>query len=102
MSTVTVTTDARTLPGEVVPCEDCRAPIVWAVTVAGPNGPGGKAMPLNAREDLAYGNTAAWSLTRGRVLARVLTKDEQHDAPLEYLAVPHFATCPLYLRGSHR
>lgn len=96
------TTDTtRRLPGEVVACELCGAAIVWATTLAGPNGPGGKAMPLNALEDLAYGNTAVHSPRHGQVVARVLHKGESHDHPLEYLAVPHFATCP-YPRGYTR
>lgn len=92
----------RTIPGDVVECEDCHAPIVWAITVAGPNGPGGKSMPLNPLEDLGYGNTAVRAGHAGRVLARVLGKDETHDSPVEYLAVPHFATCPFYFRKTNR
>ncbi len=93
------TDTGRRLPGDIVTCESCGAPIVWAVTVAGPNGRGGKAMPLNPREDLGYGNTAVRPGHAGRLLARVLFKDETHDAPGEYLAVPHAATCPFYFRG---
>lgn len=103
MSTAAATTETRRqLPGEVVACEDCRAPIIWATTVAGPNGRGGKAMPLDHLEDTDYGNTAVWAVRIDRVLARVLSKGETHDAPLEYLAVPHFATCPFYFRRSNR
>lgn len=91
-------TARRPLPGDVVPCEDCKAPIVWAVTLAGPNGRGGKAMPLDHLEDIRFGNTAVRAGHGSRLLARVLGKDETHDAPLEYLAVPHFATCPYYFR----
>ena len=73
-------------------CEGCRQPIVWALTVAGPNGRGGKLMPLDPREDPA-GNVAV-TAPHGRLLARVLTKDEQVDRPGEYAANSHFATCP--------
>lgn len=93
MSAAAATTQRR-LPGEVEACEACGAGVVWATTVAGPNGPGGKRMALNPLEDLGYGNTAVRAEHRGRLLARVLFKGETHDAPLEYLAVPHVATCP--------
>lgn len=65
---------------------------MWAVTLAGPNGPGGKAMPLDPHEDPA-GNTAVRPGHGGRLLARVLQKDEQALTPVELLAMPHFATC---------
>lgn len=83
---------ARALPGARVTCERCRAEIVWAVTVAGPNGPGGKATPLDPTED-PRGNVAVNPVAAGRLLARVLGKDEHHDPPIEFLAMPHFATC---------
>lgn len=74
-------------------CEGCAGELVWAVTVAGPNGRGGKLMPLDPVENLA-GNVAVTAPHRGRLLARVLTKGEAFDRPHEYAAMPHFATCP--------
>lgn len=85
-------------PEPIVPrvtqCSRCKAPIVWARTVASGNGPGGKAMPLDAYPDPA-GNVAARVTDRRRsiVLARVLGKDETHDHRVEVLAMPHFASC---------
>ena len=78
-------------------CHGCGRGIVWAITVAGPNGRGGKAMPLDPAEDLA-GNVAVTVVTVGRLAARVLMKDESADRPLEFLAQTHFATCPV---GAH-
>lgn len=86
-----VTTEPRTLPAEATTCAGCGRPIVFAVTVAGENGRGGKHMPLDPIEDAA-GNTAVRP-AHGRLLARVLKKDETHDHRTEYLAMPHFATC---------
>jgi hypothetical protein len=83
----------RQLPGRRTPCSRCLRQIVWAVTVAGENGPGGKAMPLDPVEH-PEGNTAVLPGAAGRLRARVLQKDERHDPPVEYLAMPHFATCP--------
>jgi hypothetical protein len=80
-------------------CQTCGLPVVWAVTLAGPNGRGGKLMPLDPIEDLD-GNVAATSPTRGRLLARVLQRDEAVDRPLEYAAIPHFATCLGGVRGA--
>lgn len=74
-------------------CEGCRRELVWAMTVAGPNGRGGKLMPLDPLEDLA-GNVAVTAPHRGRLLARVLTKGETFDRPHEYAAMTHFASCP--------
>ncbi|WP_157571812.1 hypothetical protein [Nocardioides alkalitolerans] len=82
----------RPLPAEIATCDRCGADIIWAITVAGPNGPGGKRQPLNPHEDPA-GNVAAVSPRRGRVLARALMADEHHDPHLELLAMPHAATC---------
>lgn len=90
----------RALPGRRAQCGRCRRVIVWAVTVAGPNGPGGKAMPLDPLE-APDGNTAVRPSAGGRLLARVLGKDESHDPPVEYLAMPHFATCPGNPEGSN-
>lgn len=89
---VDVATEPRTLPGQRTRCEGCRREIVFAVTVAGENGRGGKYMPLDPLEDVA-GNTAVRPGHRGVLLARVLKKDETHDHTSEYLAMPHFATC---------
>jgi len=85
-------TELRHLPGDLVTCTRCRAQIVWAVTVAKPSGPGGKPMPLDPVENPA-GNVAVQPGHAGRLQARVLGKDEQHSPPVEYLAMPHFATC---------
>lgn len=59
-------------------CNRCKAPIVWARTVAGENGPGGKAIPLDP-EPNPDGNLAVREQRRGELLARVLKKDEEHD-----------------------
>lgn len=93
---MTADIDPRPLPATPIArsiCGGCRRPIVWAITVAGPNGRGGKAMPLDPLEDLA-GNVAVSVPHIGRLLARVLAKDEAVDRPLEYAGMPHFATCP--------
>jgi hypothetical protein len=74
-------------------CEGCAQPIVWAVTVAGPNGRGGRLMPMDPLEDLT-GNVAITAPTSTRLLARVLTKGEEFDRPVEYAGMTHFATCP--------
>jgi hypothetical protein len=86
--------DLRPLPDAIAQsrCEGCGDDVVWAMTVAGPNGPGGKYMPLNPYEDLA-GNVAVTAPHRGRLLARVLTKGETFDRPHEYAGMTHFATC---------
>lgn len=94
--------ELRRLPAPAVArtsCQGCRQPIVWAVTVAGPNGPGGKLMPLEPVEDLE-GNVAVTTPhpPYGRLLARVLGKDEIVDRPVEYAAMTHFATCPTRTR----
>lgn len=86
------TTALRRLPGTPQPCERCGALIVWARTVAGPNGRGGRAMPLDEYEN-PRGNVAVTPASPTVLRARVLTKDEHHAPPLEYLAMPHFATC---------
>lgn len=89
---VTESTTGRRLPArETSRCERCGARIVWARTVAGPNGPGGKAMPLDPDEHPA-GNTAVRAGHGDRLLARVLCADEDL-ATAEYRAMPHFATC---------
>lgn len=88
-------TDLRRLPAGAhsrTSCSSCKAEIVWAMTVAGPNGPGGKLMPLDPIEH-PDGNVAVTVPHRGELRARVLMKDESVDRPLEYVAMPHFATC---------
>lgn len=87
-------TPLRTLPQAAArtTCDGCRAEIVWATTVAGPNGRGGKLMPLDPVENLA-GNVAVTAPHRGRLLARVLTKGEAFDRPFEFAGMPHFASC---------
>ena len=79
-------------------CSGCRREIVWAVTVAGPNGPGGKLMPLDPLEDLAGNVAVTQPVARGRLHARVLHKGETVDRPGEYSGMPHFATCPVGAR----
>lgn len=90
----TTETPLRPLPEAIATsrCEGCHEDVVWAITVAGPNGRGGKYMPLNPHEDLA-GNVAVTAPHRGRLHARVLTKGETFDRPHEYAAMTHFATC---------
>lgn len=85
----------RALPEAIAStrCEGCGNEIVWAVTVAGPNGRGGKLMPLDPHENLA-GNVAVTAPHRGRLLARVLTKGEDFDRPFEHAGMTHFASCP--------
>lgn len=88
----TVETPLRRIPATHETCEFCGEPIVWAVTVAGPNGPGGKAQPFNHFED-ARGNVALIPVTRERIHARALHKGEEVDVPIEYRGMPHAATC---------
>jgi hypothetical protein len=87
--------DVRPLPEAIATtlCEGCGNPVVWAITVAGPNGRGGKLMPLDPHENLA-GNVAVTAPHRGRLLARVLTKGEDFDRPFEHAGMTHFASCP--------
>lgn len=80
------------LPGRVQTCNRCKAPFVFARTVATERGKGGKPMPIDLvpRPD---GNVAV-RIDEGRWLyARVLAKDETHDLHTEVLCMPHFATC---------
>lgn len=84
--------EVKPLPGYPSTCRTCQRAIVWAVTVAGPNGPGGKRMPLNPRTD-PKGNAAVSVGIGGALRVRVLSKGERHDVTLELLAMPHFATC---------
>lgn len=87
--------EPRPLPQPIArtSCDGCGATIVWAITMAGPNGPGGKLIPLEPLEDLT-GNVAVIAPHLGRLVARVLTKDEHVDRPHEYAAQTHFAACP--------
>lgn len=90
-----IETELRHLPAQPVArdrCSGCKREIRWAVTVAGPNGPGGKLIPLDPAENLD-GNIAV-TAPHGRLLARALHKDETVDRPVEYIAMTHFATCP--------
>lgn len=82
----------RRLPADAQDCDRCGARIVWARTVAGPNGRGGRAMPLDEYES-PRGNVAVQPVTANVLRARVLGKDEHHSPPVEFLAMPHFATC---------
>lgn len=82
---------ARRLPGTPEPCDHCGVLVVWATTVASPRGPGGKAQAFDPVED-PRGRVAVRP-AHGRLLARALEKDEVHDPPLEYLGMPHVATC---------
>lgn len=92
---MTTETPLRALPpaAATTSCEGCQRPIVWAKTVAGPNGPGGKWIPLDPHEDAA-GNVAVTVVHRGRIRARVLQRDETVDRPAEWQAQTHYATCP--------
>lgn len=79
-------------------CDLCTAEIVWAVT------PNRKRMPLDpARlaEDDARGNVAVRRDHHGTVLARALSAKEPIRAG-EWRAVPHFATCPVYIEQQKR
>lgn len=73
-------------------CGTCKAPILWARTVASETGKGGKAMPLDP-EPNDEGNVAVRQTGPGRYVARVLKAGESHDTYAEKLHMPHFATC---------
>jgi hypothetical protein len=75
-------------------CQGCMRDIVWAMTVSGPNGPGGKLIPLDPIEDLEGNVVVTQPRARGRLLARVMCRGELADRPMEYLAMTHFASCP--------
>lgn len=81
------------LPGRRTKCALCGAPIVFARTLSTPTKRGGKAMPLDPTTNLT-GNVAVRDQGHGRLVARVLAKDEDHDHFTELRAMPHFATCP--------
>jgi len=74
-------------------CHGCGELIVWATTVAGPNGPGGKLQPFDPRENPAGRIAITQPVARGRLLARALHKGETVERPLEYDGMTHFATC---------
>ena len=91
-------TDLRALPPATTStCEGCGHTVAWAVTLAGPNGPGGKRLAVDLVEDL-HGSYAVTAPHLGRLVARALTKDEQVDRPHEYAAMPHVASCPTRTR----
>ena len=73
-------------------CGTCKAPILWARTVASETGTGGKPMPLDP-EPNDKGNVAVRQTGPGRYVARVLKDGESHDTYAEKLHMPHFATC---------
>ena len=50
-------------------------------------------MPLDLYPN-PEGNVAVRDTGRGRLVCRVLLKDEDHDRQVETRAMPHFATCP--------
>lgn len=79
-----------TAPGR---CDGCPQEIVWAVTRDNK-----KRMPLNAGQDEA-GNVAAYVDHTGRLVARVLRKNEVPEG-FERRYMPHFATCPAWQRRS--
>jgi hypothetical protein len=81
-------------PGRRRQCQMCKAPIVFARTMRSETGAGGKLMPLDLSPN-DEGNVAVRIVNgRGAMVARVLTKGEDHDHYTEYRAMPHFATCP--------
>ncbi|MDN4174760.1 hypothetical protein QWY28_17495 [Nocardioides sp. SOB77] len=82
----------RTIPGTKARCRRCGATVVWAKTQARAGGPGGKPMPVDPVEH-PDGNVALDPVRPGRLYARVLGTGETAQRPLEYLAMPHFATC---------
>lgn len=87
-----MSTKPKALSRQITTCKRCKAPIVWARTVASETGPGGRPMPLDPYPN-PEGNVAVRAAIGGRLLARVLTKDEDHDHRAEQRAMPHAATC---------
>ncbi|MFE9906451.1 hypothetical protein [Streptomyces achromogenes] len=70
----------------LVPCRDCRSPILWTITEAG------NRLAVNPDPDPA-GNTAIWRDGTGAWRSRRPTP----DLPItgwERLHKPHIATCP--------
>ena len=88
----TTTRQPRLLPGAESRCSRCHAEIVWAKTAAREPGPGGKAMPLDLVENFE-GNVAVVPGHGPHLVALVLKKGESADLPVEFIAMPHFATC---------
>ncbi len=82
----------RSIPGTASTCQLCKRPIVWATTVAGPNGPGGKSQPFDPYE-APDGNVAVYPAPGHRLRARALHKGEDPATPFEFRAMPHAATC---------
>lgn len=85
----------RRIPGNVVPCRSCGATILFARTLPGKVGRGGKLIPLNPVED-PVGNVAVRNTGdqyRAALVARVLADDDALDTVTEYRAMPHAATC---------
>lgn len=88
----TAAPELRRLPAPKVPCESCGRNIVWATTVAGPNGRGGKNQAFDPYEH-PDARVAVYPARRGQLYARALFKDEAVDRPIEYAGMPHAATC---------
>lgn len=84
--------ELRPLPGQETHCSRCHSTVVWAVTAARDTGPGGKPIPLDPIEH-PDGNVAVSPGHGRRLVARVLKKGEEPIIPVEYRAMPHFATC---------
>lgn len=78
------------LPGRRHRCRACRAPIVFARTVATDRGRGGKLMPLDL-EPHVDGNVGVRFHGRDLV-CEVIPKGGSFD-PSWVRAMPHFATC---------
>lgn len=87
-----MTEKLKPLSNRTTKCSRCRQPIVFARTLAAPSGAGGKSMPLDLYPN-PEGNVAVRDTGAGRLVCRVLGKDEDHDRQIEQRAMPHFATC---------
>lgn len=87
-----MTDKPKPLSSRRIRCSRCKEPIVFARTMAAPSGTGGKAMPLDLYPN-PDGNVAVRETGGGRLVCRVLGKDEDHDRQVEQRAMPHFATC---------
>ncbi len=85
-------TTPRKIDGRRAVCRYCQQPIVFATTLAGANGRGGKPMPLDPTPH-PDGNVAVRRTSPGHIVARVLGKDDTLDTTIEVRAMPHFATC---------
>jgi hypothetical protein len=86
----------RRLPGTLSTCPNCRQPVVWATTVGGPRGPGGKLMAFEPVES-PLGRAAVKPDSQhrpSRLFARMLDPDEDPFYELgEYQGLPHSAVC---------